>query len=335
MQDTQTLDDFRGKLKGKMITGLSIAARATMSAHALNNEGSRNNAIIPRQLDIVAGDEIVQANAVSGDTLKHAFVSYLRAYAERAEADGKHLPLCEPCRRGDPNRLNADADFQNVAKDKNKNNQAVITEMINRCIIDDVAGLLVTTGNRNAPRHSTVQFGWQLGIPDQVRTNRYTHVKLVPAASSAESAEGSNLGQNLFTRPASSGNYALVALCEINRIGVNDISVQGVLDEGQRSERARAVIEALYLSLCMPDGAQRNTQLPHFQGICGAVCVSLSALPPVLISPLAEDFVEQMEQCAGAFGRSGADLHILRFNSAGELGQVLSALADTFPTRAS
>lgn len=327
----QQLDEIKAGLDGRMITGLSVAARVTMSAHALNNEGSRNNAIIPRQLDIVTGDEIVQANAVSGDTLKHSFVSYLRAYADRARQNGDgDLPICEPCRRGDPNRLNADIEFQKVAKDKNKNNEQLIDDMIRRCVIDDAAGLLVTQGNRNAPRHSPIQFGWQLGIPDQVRTGRYTHVKLVPGSPTAESAEGSNLGQNIFTRPASSGNYALVALCELNRIGVNDISVAPALDESQRRTRARAVLEALYLTLCMPDGAQRNTQLPHFQGICGAVSVSLSALPPVLHSPLAPEFVEEMQVRATAFGRLGADLYVIPFDSAGDLGTVLSALADTY-----
>jgi CRISPR-associated protein Cst2 len=318
-----------------MITGLSVAARVTMSAHSLNNEGARNNAIIPRQLDIVWDKEIVQANAVSGDTIKHSFVSYLRACADRDGRNGDgDLPMCEPCRRGNPNRLNADKEFQAVATDRGRNNEQVLTELIRRCVIDDAAGLLVTQGNRNAPRHSTVQFGWQLGIPEQVRTNRYTHVKLVPGDPGAESSEGSNLGQNIFTRPASSGNYALVALCELNRVGVNDISVSPVLDEAQRRARSRAMLEALYLTLCVPDGAQRNTQLPHFQGISGAVCASLSALPPVLHSPLADDFVGEMERCSRAFGRVGADLHVIRFDSAGELGTVLSELADTFAARA-
>src|SRR5437763_1042828 len=83
------------------------------------------------------------------------------------------------------------------------------------------AGILVTEGNRNVPRHSTVRFGWQLGIPERVTTGRYTHVKLVPGAANRDEGGGSNLGQNIFTRPASSGAYAFVGLAELARIGVS------------------------------------------------------------------------------------------------------------------
>jgi CRISPR-associated protein Cst2 len=316
--------------EGRAITGLAIAARVDLSAHALNNEGSRNNQMLPRQVNVVAGDDVVETNAISGDSLKHGFVDYLRGIIVERAGRGQiaELPICEPCLRSSPNRLNDDKSFQDTASSK-IDNAALVGELIRRCVIDDVAGLLVTTGKRNAPRRSTVQFGWSIGIPERVRTGRYTHVKLVPSdPTTTDDQSGANLGQNIFSRPASSGTYAFLVSCDLARIGVNDMTHQPVLDPAERHARARAVLEALYLTLAVPTGAQRNTQLPHLQKMDGAICISYSTMPPVLFSPLAAGFVDEMERCAGAFGRLGSDLHVLRFETLGDLGETLTRLSN-------
>lgn len=310
---------------GRPLTGLSIAARASLSAHALNNEGTRNNAQIARQVNVVAGDEVVQANAVSGDVLKHGFIDNLRALALAARGDmALALPVCEACRRSDPNRINEDTQFKQALTGIPKTDSAkVIDELLKRCVVDDLGGLLVTQGNRNAPRRSVVQLGWLLGVPERVATGNYTHVKLVPGAVE-EDASGSNRGQNIFTRPASSGQYAFVAQLALNRVSYNDISARPVLDGAIRQRRGQAALEALYLTLAAPSGAQRNTQLPHLQGAYGAVCVSFGPVPPVLYSPLEDGFEEQMRAIAAAFGRLGQDLALIPFTTVGELGEILS-----------
>jgi CRISPR-associated protein Cst2 len=305
----------------RTLSGLSIAARVELSAHALNNEGTRNNAQIARQVNVVADDDMVrQVNAVSGDVLKHGFVDNLRAIALAA---GGSLPLCDACRRADPNRINEDRQFQDAIRDVPRHDAApVVAQMVRRCVIDDLAGLLVTQGNRNAPRRSVVQFGWLLGIPEHVETGSYTHVKLVPGAVE-EDAGGSNRGQNIFTRPASSGQYAFVAQLALQRIGYNDVDATMVLDPVARAQRAQAALQALYVTLAAPSGAQRNTQLPHLQGARGIVCASFGTLPPVLYSPLEDDFAEQMHGIAAAFGRDQQDVALLPFASLAELGEIL------------
>lgn len=324
----KSIESSLAALTGTTITGVSVAARVRLAAHALNNEGSRNNALIPRQVDIVQGDDVLQTNAISGDSIKHTFVDHLRRLAQDSQGPSGALPVCQACAHGDPNRLNAVAEFQQIAKAKEKvSNEDVLRELIQRCVIDDIAGLLVTQGNRNAPRRSTAQFGWELGVPDRVRTGRYMHLKLVAGAPSAESTDGSNLGQNLFTRPASSGDYAFVAQLDLARIGVNDISWQPNISDDSRRRRQAVALEALYLTLANHEGAQRNTQLPHLSAASGAVGVSTSSVPPVLFSPLAEDFVEQMTSIANAFGRLGRDLFVIPFGTVAELGQILASLA--------
>lgn len=323
---TQTLSDqlhSAGAIAaGRHMTGLSIAARATLSAHALNNEGTRNNAQIARQINVVSGDEVGQVNAVSGDVLKHGFVDALRALA--LAANDPSLPVCAACRRADPNRINEDPQFQQILPSINRYDTAkVVDEVVRRCVVDDLGGLLVTQGNRNAPRRSVIQFGWLLGVPDHVATGTYTHVKLVPGATE-EDTGGSNRGQNIFTRPASSGQYAFVAQLSLARIGYNDVDARPILDDAVRARRAQAALEALYVTLAAPCGAQRNTQLPHLQGARGAVGVSFGPVPPVLFSPLEDGFEDQMRSIAAAFGRLDRDLTVITFNTIGELGEVLN-----------
>lgn len=309
---------------GRALTGVSIAARASLSAHALNNEGTINNAQMERQVNVVKDGEVVTVNAVSGDVLKHGFIDHLRALALGMNGA---LPLCAACRRGDPNRINEDPQFQEALKalkeSASKNDNArVVDEVVRRCVIDDLGGLLVTQGNRNAPRRSVTQFGWLLGVPDHVRTQRYTHIKLALNAA-GEDSEGSNRGQNLFTRPASSGQYAFVTQLALSRVGYNDISARYVIEPAERARRAQAALEALYLTLAAPSGAQRNTQLPHLQGAQGVVCFAFGSVPPVLYSPLEDNFVEEMGKIADAFGRRERDLALATFDSVGELGEIL------------
>lgn len=325
MMNTQQFSDVDTLRAGRALTGISIAARASLSAHALNNEGTINNTQMERQVNVVHGDEVIPVNAVSGDVLKHGFVDHLRTIALGMNGT---LPLCSSCRVGDPNRINEDRQFQEALKDIDKHDSArVVDQVVSRCLIDDLSGLLVTQGNRNAPRRSVVQFGWLLGVPEHVRTERYTHVKLVPGATE-EDAGGSNRGQNLFLRPASSGQYAFVTQVALNRIGYNDISARYVIQQAERVLRARAALQALYLTLAAPTGAQRNTQLPHLQGAQGTVCFAFGTTPPVLFSPLQEDFVQQMTDIAEAFGREANGLALVPFGSVAELGQILRAATE-------
>jgi len=328
------LGDLRGVARGRAPRNVGISARVTLSVHALNNEGSRNNATIPRQVNVATADGMVQANAISGDTLKHAFADYLRGHAQ--DAGSPHLPLCGPCRLGDANRSNADPPFQELAKKQPasvEGTSRVLEELARRCVVDDVAGLLVTEGKRNAPRAARVHFGWQVGIPDRVRTGQYTHVKLVPGAGQGEAEAdegGGNLGQNIFTRPASSGDYALVVRAELDRVGVHDLTRRAVIPEEARGARVRATLAALYHTISAPDGAQTNTQLPHLHGARGAVSVSFTSAPAAIVSALQPDFVAEMEAVAGAFDGGAAGQVVIPFASVGELGRVLDAVAALF-----
>jgi CRISPR-associated protein Cst2 len=59
------------------IASLSIAARATLNMHSLNNEGGEGNQIQTRMVDIVDHlGNLHNVNAISGDMLKHVLMEH-------------------------------------------------------------------------------------------------------------------------------------------------------------------------------------------------------------------------------------------------------------------
>src|SRR5439155_8664946 len=218
------------------IASVSIAARATLNMHSLNNEGGEGNQIQTRMVDIVGHDqELHNVNAISGDMLKHVLMEH---YYQQARA--QHLPLCQGCERFNANRINFDDKF---LKSASKKDYEFIDQTLQACAMDDVAGFLVTEG-RSTPRKSVSEFGWVLGIPGKVRTDSYFHVKYASERGeekriqdAEDQKSGANRGQNIFHRPASSGIYAIVCHLEIARIGYNDISQSYAIGEEERQQR--------------------------------------------------------------------------------------------------
>lgn len=270
------------------IASLSIAARATLDMHSLNNEGGEGNQIQTRMVDIVGGDgRMHNVNAISGDMLKHIQAQH---FFELARAGG--LPLCAGCDHFDANRINADKAW---SEQMPKGDREALSSLLAHCAMDDTAGILITANNRSLPRKSVVEYGWVVGIPQIVQSESYFHVKYAErdearrqADANARESVGSNLGQAIFHRPASSGVYAMVCHVELGRIGYNDISQTYAIDEAQRARRATALIQSVMHTFLELNGAMRTTQLPHLVALEGIVTWSRSsAVPAPMVSPLA------------------------------------------------
>lgn len=275
------------------VASFSIAARATLDMHNLNNEGGEGNQIQTRMVDIIGADgRMYNVNAISGDMLKHIQAQH---FFELARADG--LPLCAGCARFDANRINADEEWKNEKMPKGY--PAAVDALLQYCSMDDTAGIFITNAGRekiSLGRKSVVEFGWVVGIPQAVQTKSFFHVKYQPdrdseqrmADAAARQNEGSNLGQAIFHRPASSGVYAIVCHVELGRIGYNDMSQTYAIDEAERERRARAVMQSIAHTFIELNGAMRTTQLPHLVALEGVLTWSASnAIPAPLISPLA------------------------------------------------
>lgn len=301
---------------------LSISGLATLNLHSLNNEGGEGNHIQTRMVDVVDKEgNLHPVNAVSGDMFKHIFTEHFQAIAQE-----EGLTLCAGCQTLNANRLNADPAFDQAIS--GKSNAEILDLLPQSCVLDDVAGILITQGNRALGRKSVVEFSWVPGVPEKVKTGSYFHVKYDPQGrGKTDSNDGSNKGQAIFHRPASSGQYALVAHVEAHRIGLNDITREYAINEEERQKRLRAVLRALTMTFLHPGGAMRNTQSPHLTDFQGVITTSTHSVPAPTVSALNEQFVEQVEQIAAALTKmSGQSVDVQRFDSLGSFAEKMSEI---------
>jgi CRISPR-associated protein Cst2 len=319
------------------IASLSIAARATLDMHSLNNEGGEGNQIQTRMVDIVDSfGKMHNVNAISGDMLKHVLMEH---FYQQARA--QHLSLCQSCQRFNTNRINADTGF--IRQQEGRSDAEFINQMLQTCAIDDVAGILVTE-KRSLPRKSISEFGWVVGLPDKVSTGSYFHAKYVNERSAEKRAEdaqgqqktGANLGQSIFHRPASSGVYAFVCHLELARIGYNDINQAYAIEEDERQQRATLLLESVLHTFIELNGAMRSSQLPHLVALEGAITTSTGIVPAPLISPLiggSEDhttYRTQLETIVGALNGKNEPVVALRtFDDIGSFAVQMRELIDS------
>jgi CRISPR-associated protein Cst2 len=245
------------------------------------------------------------------------------------------LPLCAGCCEFNANRISADVAYGEAIADKS--DAEALTLMLESCALDDIAGNLITAGNRSIPRKSVVEFSWVVGLPELTTTDSYFHVKYASerseGARSAEKEEEqrkANLGQAIFHRPASSGAYATVANVEVARIGFNDITQTYAVDQGQRTARYKALLESMLYTFIEPNGAMRGTQNPHIVDFSGVVAVSGGVVPAPTMSPINSNYREQLRGIAEALekARPGA-VALSEFDSLAQFSAVMTELIDT------
>jgi CRISPR-associated protein Cst2 len=314
------------------VYSLSISAQATLDMHSLNNEGGEGNQITTRMVNIVGGDgRLHNVNAISGDMLKHIQAEHLFRLLHSRE----DVPLCAACSEFNANRISADGEYGEAIEDKS--DAEAIALMLEWCALDDMAGNLITSGNRSIPRKSVAEFGWVVGLPELTTTDSYFHVKYASERSeearSAEKEEEqrkANLGQAIFHRPASSGVYAIVANFEAARIGFNDITQTYPVDQMQRTARYKALLESVLYTFIEPNGAMRATQNPHIVDFQGVVAVSSDVIPAPTMSPINSDYREQLQGVQKALEkmRPGA-VRLFEFDSLARFSEVMTELVET------
>jgi CRISPR-associated protein Cst2 len=314
---------------------LAISAQAVLDMHSLNNEGGEGNQIQTRMVNIVdKTGRLHSVNAISGDMFKHIQAEHF------FRIGAGNLPLCAGCREFNANRISADPAYDAYLSDKKITDAAGIDRLLETCALDDVAGNLITAGNRSLPRKSVVEFGWVVALPEASATDSYFHVKYASErsgeqrkADSAEEARGANLGQAIFHRPASSGVYAIVSTIELARVGFNDITQRYAIDSAQRTARHKALLESVLYTFIQPNGAMRSTQHPHLVDFRGVVSLSSQLVPAPTLSPLNANYPEELEQITNQLNRIRPGALALRpFASLAEFTKIMSDLIqDTSP----
>jgi CRISPR-associated protein Cst2 len=316
------------------IYSIAISAQATLDMHSLNNEGGEGNQIQTRMVNIIGADgKLHNVNAVSGDMFKHIQAEHMHRLAISA-----NLPLSEGARAFNANRVNYDIEVKNdlfKALEKAEGDPGELDVILKQCAVTDLEGILVTAGKRSLPRKSVVEFGWVVGVPDSVDTDTYFHVKYASdrsasaraKADESEEARAGNTGQAIFHRPASSGIYAIVLNLEAARVGFNDISQSYAIDEKQREDRLKVLLESVLYTFIEPAGAMRSTQNPHIVDFKGVVSVSHDVVPAPCISPLKPDFDADVKQVAEAINslRPNA-VEVKSFTSLGEFAQLMAEI---------
>jgi CRISPR-associated protein Cst2 len=320
----------------KKISSISISGEITLNLHSLNNEGGEGNQIMTRQLTIIDknGKEHT-VNGISGDMFKHIHAGHLINYCKE-----HGLSLSKYSEKLDPNRISSAEILENNDKvgDEKSNGSAVLDEILKICTVCDSHGFLNTDdvgknkGAKNLPRKSVIEFAWTVGIPDKNNTETYVHTKLVADAGEKGSATGSNEGQNIFHRPANHGAYAFVCNADIYRIGLNDISRKYAIEDEERKNRYKAVLQSLLSSFLNPKGAMTSSQKPHITDFKGVVSVSYKLIPAPTISAINPDYKDEITEIAKNLNEIESDsIELKTFDGFGKLSEIFVELLKNEP----
>jgi CRISPR-associated protein Cst2 len=306
----------------KKIASISISGEMILNLHSLNNEGGEGNQIMTRRLTIIdkEGNEHT-VNGISGDMFKHIHAGHLINYCKEHS-----LPLSQYSEKLDPNRISSAeilSKNENVAQSDSSGSD-VLNEILKICTVCDTHGFLNTDkvgdnkGATNLPRKSIIEFAWTVGIPDKNNTETYVHTKLVTDAGA-----GSNEGQNIFHRPANHGVYAFVCNADIYRIGLNDISRKYSIEDEERTNRYKALLQSLLSSFLNPKGAMTSSQKPHITDFKGVVAISYKLVPAPTISAINPDYKNEIKEIAKNLNSIESDsIEIKEFDGLGNLSRI-------------
>jgi CRISPR-associated protein Cst2 len=315
------------------VKNLSLVGRLTINLASLNNEGSEGNATQPRSATIVQDGQLYSVPVISGDMLKHWHAGHLAKIAQE-----RNLPLGRNSNRRnpDPNRIKGELNdlkwvLENMPEAKDMKGEikgaarqpletALYREVARGCVVTDAHGLLITEiapkGENDdgfkagvaVARTSRVQVGFMVGVPSKSATKHYFHTKFVNTRTGQQAREGSsNEGQNIFTRPATSAEYAIVVNIDLAGLGFDDAQDIYVIDEAAQKARQRAVLDALSLTLMNQPGANTSQQFPHIMDFSGAIVTSTSRIPAPTVSPLKEDYIETLKQLVNTINLMNRD----------------------------
>lgn len=279
---------------------ISVSGLISWQLHALNNEGNEGNQSLTRRYYIVQKDdpEPKFVNGVSGDMLKHIQAEHLHRIAIENQ-----LKLSEGGKQFHPDRIGYDLEKNLPIFTKSETDLAdKISKIIKICSISDLEGFMVTEKKgKTLKRESVIEFGAVVGVPTFVKTQSYFHAKYGTEDPTP------------YNTQISSGLYATVANIETFRIGYNPHNFQYQISLEERKQRLDALLKSLLYTYLQPNGAKRNTNLPHPDHFEGVITVSTRRCPAPIISPLDESYSRQIHSLAQTLNNLNGANTILTF----------------------
>ena len=285
------------------VYSISLSGLLCWQLHALNNEGNEGNQSLTRRYYIIDKNdpEPQYVNGISGDMLKHIQAEHLH----RVAVEGG-LSLSAGGRLFNPDRVGYDITTDKEKPfftDKESDLATRTDKALKLCTISDLEGFMVTVKNgQTLKRESAIEFGAVVGIPGSVKTQSYFHAKYGVDNPTPYNVQ------------VSSGLYATVLNIEAFRIGYNPHSFRYALDQDERKKRLDALLKSVLYTYLQPNGAKRNTHLPHPDRFEGIITVSTKRCPAPMISPLQIDtFQRQIASLAQTLNRINGEGTILQY----------------------
>ncbi len=322
----------------KSIYEIAILGRAVWQLHSLNNEGTVGNVTEPRSVRIIDPNtkKAVTTDGISGEMLKHIHTKFMWILSDKNN-------LCDACKMLNPEKFN----FAVKTKKINVNGaEDALEKALQACDICDVHGFLLE--KPTVSRKSTIEFGWALGIP-KVYRDIHTHARHAPGERKSKGGgdqEGEETGtstQMVYHRPTRSGIYAIVSLFQPWRIGLNEARQDKYTydaNDDARKRRYKIALKAYQLLFSRPEGAMTTTRLPHVEDFEGVIVYSIKPVPVPVISPLRENYMEEIETIACKFNESlaknsnsGEIIRVVGFGSLAEFIEKINELINKDPYR--
>ncbi|MDL5052042.1 DevR family CRISPR-associated autoregulator [Oscillatoria laete-virens NRMC-F 0139] len=262
------------------VYSLSISGLLSLQLHALNNEGNEGNQSLTRRYYILQKgmSEPEYVNGVSGDMFKHIQSEHLHRICLEAS-----LPLSEGGKRLNPDRIGYDIEQNLPVFTEQETDLATKTaKILQCCTISDLEGFMVTEKRgQTLKRESAIEFGAVVGLPTFVKTQSYFHAKYGVKEPTPYNVQ------------ISSGLYASVLNIEAFRIGYNPHTFKYAINTAERKKRLDALLKSVLYTYLQPNGAKRNTHLPHPDHFEGTIAVSTRRCPAPMISPLQVESYER------------------------------------------
>lgn len=194
---------------------------------------------------------------------------------------------------------------------------AKTAKVIQLCTISDLEGFMVTEKKgQTLKRESVIEFGAVVSLPDFVKTQSYFHAKY-----------GID-NPTPYNVQISSGLYATVLNIEAFRIGYNPHDFKYAIALDERKKRLDALLKSVMYTYLQPNGAKRNTNLPHPDDFEGVITVTTRRCPAPMISALESSYRDQIQSIADTLNRlNGAGtVHLFPFNNMAEFAEQIAQL---------
>jgi CRISPR-associated protein Cst2 len=117
-------------------------------------------------------------------------------------------------------------------------------------------------------------------------------------------------------------------VCHLNlaRIGFNEILHTYALPMEERLRRAHALLRSTLYTFIQPNGAMRSAQAPHILGFSGVLTHSNKPVPAPTVSPLTDQYAEEIERTAGVLNAIEGEGTIggAQFDAMGEFAGIIN-----------